>query len=146
MERLTERIHSRYIKIKGCAKWYYDNPRKGANLSNAIARLAEYEDTELTPEVIESLKARAFLGLLESPEVKEYDGSALDKADQYIEELEVELATVKAERDAALRDLAVAAPYDFCKNKSEENCIICEEDGMPDCDYCEKWIWRGVQK
>lgn len=78
-------------------------------------RLAQYEDTGLSPEDVvrvnnfeqsqcakllvkngqlqqenEQLKARIIAGVLDSDLVETYDGSALDKADQYIEKLEKE--------------------------------------------------------
>lgn len=51
MERLTERIDG-YIKIKGCKSYYPTEERKGAPASNAIVRLAKYEDTGLMPDKI----------------------------------------------------------------------------------------------
>lgn len=48
MERLTERIDG-YIKIKGCKSRYPLEERKGAPATNAIVRLAAYEDSGLMP-------------------------------------------------------------------------------------------------
>lgn len=50
MERLTEYVDGKYIRIKGTKSLYPKNERDGAPLSNAIARLAAYEDTGLKPE------------------------------------------------------------------------------------------------
>lgn len=44
MERLTERWCAGGIRIKGCSTLYADKERKGAPASNAIVRLAAYED------------------------------------------------------------------------------------------------------
>ena len=55
MDRLTEHV-GEYIHIKGCKTLYSGKERKGAPASNAIARLAAYEDTGLEPDDIESLK------------------------------------------------------------------------------------------
>lgn len=43
MDRLTEH-DGEYIRIKGCKTLYASQERKGAPASNAIARLAAYED------------------------------------------------------------------------------------------------------
>lgn len=51
MERLTERIDG-YIKIKGCKSHYPLEERKGAPATNAIVRLAKYEDTGLMPNEV----------------------------------------------------------------------------------------------
>ena len=53
MERLTEHYGDRYIRIKGCNSFYPREERKSAPASNAVVRLAAYEDTELSPEEIE---------------------------------------------------------------------------------------------
>lgn len=55
MERLTERYKG-YIRIKGCSTLYADEERKGAYLNNAVVRFADYEDTGMEPDDIESLK------------------------------------------------------------------------------------------
>ena len=51
MDRLTER-HGRYITVKGCKTIHYCIERKSAPASNAVVRLAAYEDTGLMPEEI----------------------------------------------------------------------------------------------
>lgn len=55
MERLTERYGDGYIAIKGCATAYEGIERKGTPASNAIVRLAAYEDTGLEPEEVTEL-------------------------------------------------------------------------------------------
>lgn len=55
MERMTERC-SGGIRIKGCSTLYPNVERKGAPMASAIARLAAYEDTSLTPEDVKRLK------------------------------------------------------------------------------------------
>ena len=61
MEKLTEYVDGKYIRIKGTKSLYPKNERDGAPLSNAIARLAAYEETGLEPEEI-----RKFLEDVES--------------------------------------------------------------------------------
>lgn len=56
MERLTERYED-YIRIKGCKAVYDCTERKGTPMSNAIVRLAAYEDIGRTPEEILELIA-----------------------------------------------------------------------------------------
>lgn len=55
MEKLTEYVDGKYIRIKGTKSLYPKNERDGAPLSNAIARLAAYEETGLSPEEIERI-------------------------------------------------------------------------------------------
>ena len=55
MEKLTEYVDGKYIRIKGTKSLYPKNERDGAPLSNAIARLAAYEETGLEPEEIEHI-------------------------------------------------------------------------------------------
>lgn len=55
MERLSERCGD-YIRIKGCSALYANEERKGAYLNNAVVRFADYEDTGMEPDDIESLK------------------------------------------------------------------------------------------
>lgn len=52
MKRLTARYRDGYIGIKGCTTVYRDIERKGAPASNAVVRLAAYEDTGMTPDEI----------------------------------------------------------------------------------------------
>ena len=50
MEKLTEYVDGKYIRIKGTKSLYERYERDGAPLSNAIVRLAAYEETGLEPE------------------------------------------------------------------------------------------------
>lgn len=56
MERLTKRWCKGMVRIKGCSTAYPDKERKGAPMASAIARLAAYEDTGMTPEEIDLMK------------------------------------------------------------------------------------------
>lgn len=57
MERLTKRV-GKYVEIIGCKSLYSSEERKKAPASSAIARLAKYEDTGLTPDEIKTLIAK----------------------------------------------------------------------------------------
>ena len=55
--------------------------------------------------------------------------------------LRAELEQVKAERDAAIKDIWVPK-WISCKNG--ENCsFVSAITGMPDCAGCDNWEWRG---
>ena len=58
MEKLTEYVDGKYIRIKGTKSLYPKNERDGAPLSNAIARLAAYEETGLEPEELAQAQAK----------------------------------------------------------------------------------------
>ena len=64
MEKLTEYVDGKYIRIKGTKSLYPKNERDGAPLSNAIARLAAYEDTGLEPEELAQAKKKGRLVVL----------------------------------------------------------------------------------
>ena len=59
VERLTEQCPEG-IRIKGCSTLYADKERKGTPASNAIVRLAAYEDTDLEPEERHKMKSIYF--------------------------------------------------------------------------------------
>ena len=60
------------------------------------------------------------------------------------EKLRAELEQVKAERDAAIKDIWVPK-WISCKNA--ENCsFVSAITGMPDCAGCDNWEWRGQKK
>ena len=60
------------------------------------------------------------------------------------EKLRAELERVKAERDAAIKDIWMPK-WISCKNG--ENCdFLSAVTGMPDCVGCNNWEWRGPQK
>ncbi|MEY8386696.1 hypothetical protein AALC17_05250 [Oscillospiraceae bacterium 38-13] len=92
MERMTEHHVNKslgaYIACSmACINDNFDcnNCKK---LAEMIDRLSAYEDTGLKPEAIEALKGHALMGALESPEMEEYSGSALQRADRLIAEYE----------------------------------------------------------
>lgn len=64
MEKLTEYVDGKYIRIKGTKSLYPKNERDGAPLSNAIARLAAYEETGLEPEELAQAKKEGRLVVL----------------------------------------------------------------------------------
>ena len=64
MEKLTEYVDGKYIRIKGTKSLYPKNERDGAPLSNAIARLAAYEETGLEPEELAQAKKKGRLVVL----------------------------------------------------------------------------------
>lgn len=55
MEKLTYHYNDKYIAIKGCTSLYEKEERKTAPTASAIARLAAYEDSGLTPEEVMEL-------------------------------------------------------------------------------------------
>ena len=77
MEKLTEYVDGKYIRIKGTKSLYPKNERDGAPLSNAIARLAAYEDTGLEPEAVEHLKLASMGKAI--AEIKEFEGVPIDR-------------------------------------------------------------------
>lgn len=64
MEKLTEYVDGKYIRIKGTKSLYPKNERDGAPLSNAIARLAAYEETGLEPEELAQAEKKGRLVVL----------------------------------------------------------------------------------
>lgn len=61
-----------------------------------------------------------------------------------VPELRAELEQVKAERDAAIKDIWVPK-WISCKNG--ENCsFVSAITGMPDCAGCDNWEWRGQKE
>lgn len=77
MEKLTEYVDGKYIRIKGTKSLYPKNERDGAPLSNAIARLAAYEETGLEPEAVEYLKLASMGKAI--AEIKEFEGVPIDR-------------------------------------------------------------------
>ena len=61
---MTEYVDGKYIRIKGTKSLYPKNERDGAPLSNAIARLAAYEETGLEPEELAQAKKKGRLVVL----------------------------------------------------------------------------------
>lgn len=54
--RLTEYTRFGTLIVKGCRTVFSQKPRSSAFLSNAIFRLAEYEDIGLSPDEVRKLK------------------------------------------------------------------------------------------
>ena len=77
MERLTEEVYGKYIRIKGTKSLYERYERDGAPLSNAIVRLAAYEETGLKPEAVEHLKLASMGKAI--AEIKEFEGVPIDR-------------------------------------------------------------------
>ena len=77
MEKLTEYVDGKYIRIKGTKSLYPKNERDGAPLSNAIARLAAYEETGLEPEAVEHLKLASMGKAI--AEIKVFEGVPIDR-------------------------------------------------------------------
>lgn len=74
MEKLTEYVDGKYIRIKGTKSLYPKNERDGAPLSNAIARLAAYEETGLEPEELAQAKKKGRLVVLQNVKYTDSDG------------------------------------------------------------------------
>lgn len=77
MEKLTEYVDGKYIRIKGTKSLYERYERDGAPLSNAIVRLAAYEETGLKPEAVEHLKLASMGKAI--AEIKEFEGVPIDR-------------------------------------------------------------------
>lgn len=77
MEKLTEYVDGKYIRIKGTKSLYPKNERDGAPLSNAIARLSAYEDTGLEPEAVEHLKLASMGKAI--AKIKEFEGVPVNR-------------------------------------------------------------------
>ena len=77
MEKLTEYVDGKYIRIKGTKSLYERYERDGAPLSNAIVRLAAYEETGLEPEAVEHLKLASMGKAI--AEIKEFEGVPIDR-------------------------------------------------------------------
>lgn len=77
MERLTEEVYGKYIRIKGTKSLYERYERDGAPLSNAIVRLAAYEETGLEPEAVEHLKLASMGKAI--AKIKEFEGAPINR-------------------------------------------------------------------
>ena len=108
---------------------------------DAITRLAEYEDTELTPEEIEDLK--------ESDFNKEQCTIAQHNE---IHDLRDEINRVTDERDAAVADFKEYVNRNVSGTHGVYACDFCKHrDGDRDCkkspcDGLQKWQWRGADR
>ena len=71
----------------------------------------------------------------------EQAATALSTLQAENEKLRADLEQVKAERDAAIKDIWVPK-WISCKNGG--NCsFVSAITGMPDCAGCDNWEWRG---
>ena len=59
-------------------------------------------------------------------------------------QLEEENAKLKAELDAAVRDLKISSDCDFCKYNTDDP-VFCEKSPRGDECMGKRWEWRGVQ-
>lgn len=74
----------------------------------------------------------------------EQAATALSTLQAENEKLRAGLEQVKAERDAAIKDIWVPK-WISCKNG--ENCsFVSAITGMPDCAGCDNWEWRGQKE
>ena len=126
--------------------------------------LKRYEELEMTPEAIEQQLTNFSSFLMEmtggrtsktnytvqamvSEANDHFEGVCDECSDrQQLAEVEKELAKVKAERDAAVRDLEEYGGCPSCKHKDissmEEPCLSCfRSNGRED-----KWEWRGAKE
>lgn len=129
MERLTKRISGfvhgiEFIPGKGKGEMYC---RGKFDATLCIDKLASYEETNLTPIEIKKLLDETILSITENTQLKS------------------ENAQLKAERDAAVKDLKYVVKRDLgicdvCLNKRTTS--ICSS-----CLYkpkSPKWQWRGL--
>lgn len=91
-------------------------------------------------KLIEQLNARG----LSNGSSLGYHCGLYDEAATTLSTLRAELERVKAERDAAIKDIWVPK-WISCKHG--ENCgFISAVTGMPDCTGCADWEWRGQKE
>lgn len=100
---------------------------------------------------VDGLRTSLLSGAINSDIVKAYDGSALERADNYIERLEADNARLTAEL-TAMRERFVAAEGDIphiCHMCANSFCNIGEACNLahyvPGDIYCQSWVWRGPQ-
>ena len=111
--------------LRWCRQWMIHD------LHTALSTLRA-ENEKLRAEV-ESLKKGHCAGC-SIPAVKAEQIRDLTDAPK----LRAELEQVKAERDAAIKDLKMVAVCDTCANEHNPSC--------PGCNDAENWDWRGGQK
>lgn len=122
MEKLTEYVDGKYIRIKGTKSLYERYERDGAPLSNAIVRLAAYEETGLKPEAVEHLKLASMGKAI--AEIKEFEGVPIDR----------------------LRKLA-----HLLMGHGTFECPACEIGDQRKCDtecekHCVKWLQQPAEE
>lgn len=115
MDRLTMRIEDKVYYSKDGKPILPIEILDTQYMRKALRKLADYEDAGISPEEVKRLaKGKAVY--------EAYDGSKLDKADQYIEKLEkaLHLACADAADDCCPHEL-----YDY----ETEKCGDCPHDG-----------------
>lgn len=141
------------IAVTGVGKIYDPAKRKTRTMAGAVIRLSEYEDTGLDPWEIRRLKEQ---DELDRKTLLNFDCLGVeDLATRYCL-ARSERDSLKAERDAAVRDLQLIADRGVlcvaCKNRDpaqEDPLSGCPIDGT--CTYNgKKWspnfVWRGPQQ
>lgn len=130
MERLTEEVYGKYIRIKGTKSLYERYERDGAPLSNAIARLASYEDTGLEPEKIITLcdmDRRAKIA--DMLRLEESAGISIDR--------------LRKLAQAKKKGRLVVLPCDVGDTVYRVGASICKWREIDHCDeYCDGWQYR----
>jgi HPt (histidine-containing phosphotransfer) domain-containing protein len=111
-------------------------------------------DDVMCTKVAERIKAyltdKKLLHVIGNDLVRTYDGSALDRADQYIEQLEKQLTESRARERAAVEDMkhlifkCADSPEDFCGEVCANNNGICQKGVAAGySDKCGGFEWRG---
>ena len=121
MERLTERMND---EINGV--WVKEH-----DYISAAHRLADYEDTGLTPESVEALKL-SMMGKAIS-EIKEFNGLPIDRLRELAE----------ADKEGRIVFLPAKTVYELVVDAGpscDMNCppAFMDDDGVPCCDFCDK--------
>lgn len=106
-------------------------------------------------EAISLIKNTAFLGYNGDDDkmsdaiqtIEQLVGKA-EQLEEAVGRMAIELAAVKKERDAALKDLKCSASCDVCKNIGEKCRDYWEigEMGLNGLCQGENWEWRGIDE
>ena len=134
MKRLTERLEDGRARAKIAD---YGEPPYPMVTNDFIETLAVYEDTGLTPQEIEQMKARMPL--------HQWAGESADKMSIFgvaVSRL-MELAKADKEGRLAIFSIEDIHPCRGCNNGwgtiSSEGCTTCEETCVRLKEYCEKY-------
>jgi hypothetical protein len=155
MDRLTKRIGEHVYYTKGKYEETIPAECESWDVRTILQRLAEYEDTGLTPEEIaeheEMFKAYRHVCGGKSPEeiavmitknadlrtdlqtARECNQDMLSKSSKLFEvinNLRAELEQVKAEREAAVADLKIHGGCSTCKHKVDTPIVACKRFKM----------------
>lgn len=107
-------------------------------LEEMVERLAEYEDTGLTPDEI-----------IEHEEMfKAYRHVCGGKSPEEIERLQSENARLKAELDKAVEDMRRCRrnKCDYCYYSNKNQNTPCRDCQSPISNCGDKWQWRGLEE